>query len=271
MSVSDATTEKLSRRSIAAVASFQKPASTASPMRYTWQLRILLSFIAGALCLSIVHDSAAQSLTGTSALIRTPTATFARDGVAHISSGFIHRDFSPVERGNHNVITTSAALTFLPGVELGFRFNRKLGVVDALGDRMLIARLRLSREGRYRPALAVGLHDFVRSSKSVTTKFHAFYLVGSKSVNLPEAWPLLAIEFHAGYATDVLDAQSYELVGLFGGVSVAPASFTETLIEFDGDYVNLGQRVRVLKYLELLIAVQDFRQVVGGGSIAIPL
>lgn len=212
-----------------------------------------------------------QALTGTTSLVRVPSAEIPADGLIRISSGFLHRDFVPLERNDRDIISYAGSIAFLPFLELGFRFNRKLGAVDALGDRMLIARLQVLKETRSRPALLIGLHDFIRSSESLTTKFHAFYLVGSKGIPFPAHWLLEGVTLHLGYASDILDAQTYELKGIFGGVEIAETNFTETVLEYDGDFVNIGQRFRVWKYLELLVAVQDFKQFTGGGSLQLRL
>src|SRR5690606_34252759 len=109
-----------------------------------------------ALATLTVGPSAAQALTATSALIRVPTAHLGPDGLVTVSGGVLHPKDVPLEGEQHHVGTYAAAVTFLPFLELGFRFNKKFGAVDALGDRMVIARVRLVKEGSLRPAVVVG-------------------------------------------------------------------------------------------------------------------
>ena len=104
----------------------------------------------------------------------------------------MHRKDVPLEGHHHHVSTYSVGVAFLPFLELGFRFNRKMGAVDALGDRMIIVRLQMLTESRYRPALVFGAHDFIRSSETLTTKFHALYAVGSKQLPAAILGPLHA-------------------------------------------------------------------------------
>src|SRR5690606_7419497 len=81
--------------------------------------------------------AAAQSITGGTSLVRSPTARMPEDGLVRLSAGFIpgaHRTYEP---GDHDVATMSVSMGFLPFLEVGFRMSPQIGVRDALGDRMV--------------------------------------------------------------------------------------------------------------------------------------
>ena len=210
----------------------------------------------------------AQSATGTQGLIMTPTARMHPDGTLIVGHGRVDSRYSEYDGGLYDYSVSYASVTFLPFMEAGFRFSRKhSGRPEALGDRMLLARVRVLREAQWWPDVAVGAHDFLRSSDRQTSNFNALYAVASKSVPLPErlrAWGL-GVDVHAGYGTDALSASSYQFVGPFGGVSATAfeggswiSSWT-VMAEYDGAVATVGQRVSLFRTVDVLTALQGFR------------
>lgn len=197
----------------------------------------------------------AQALPGTSGLVTIPTATIAADGeltvgVNHIAAGH-HQYYRDGRFDEHGAVAQFATVGFLPFVEVGLRLTRVDDVPrQALGDRMVSFRVRLLKEGRHHPAVAVGVHDIVG-----TRIFHAQYAVASKTV--PTAAGPVGV--HLGYGGDVLPlrAQGRQFDGLFGGVSLAPGGWITLLAEYDGEHPNAGVRLGLVHGAALLAALQN--------------
>lgn len=200
----------------------------------------------------------AQSLTGTTGLLSIPVAHLPSDGTVSVSAGFVNKKYSDYVGGTLHYVPYGGSVVFLPFLELGFRFSRAISEQpQALGDRSVSARVQLLKEGPRRPALLVGAHDFMHSTQSQTSKrFAALYVVASKSLKVHPALPPLAL--HAGYGTDWIPAHSRQFVGLFGGISIFPAKYLELMLEYDGEIVSVGQRVRLFDHVHLLIGLQNF-------------
>src|SRR5690606_23934450 len=105
------------------------------------------------------------------------------------------------------------------------------------------------------------------SSESLTTKFHALYIVGSKHIPPSVIGPMHALTVHLGYAGRIWEAQSYELSGLLAGLELKATPFLRTMVEYDGRRVNMGQSILLFGHLEFMVALQDLRRLAGGGSV----
>lgn len=225
-----------------------------------------------AALLLVAGTAHAQTLTGTAGLLTIPTAEMYADGTAMAGVGVLHRDADPYQRGQSNVAPYYASITFLPFLELGFRFTTIVDERDALGDRMLMIRARLLSETATRPAVALGLHDFFRSTSSETRRYNALYLVASKNLS---HWLGLPLSAHLGYGSDVMSAKSHQYAGLFGGLDytllpeTAPLQ-AHLLAEYDGDLFALGTRLRY-RWLYALAALHDFHALSGGAGLRVVL
>ncbi|HEX6373199.1 MAG TPA: YjbH domain-containing protein [Longimicrobium sp.] len=224
--------------------------------------------VAIAVSLFAIAPSSSQALPGTSGLVSIPTATIAADGdltagMNRIAPGY--RDYHSGRADENAVIAQFATVGFLPFVEVGLRLTRIADVPrQALGDRMVSVRVRLLKEGAYRPAVAVGVHDIVG-----TRRFHATYAVASKTA----ATVAGAVGLHVGYGHDVLGlrARGRQFDGLFGGVSVAPHRWITLVAEYDGERPSTGVRLGPVHGVALLAALQNFDAVSGGVSYTFAL
>lgn len=119
-------------------------------------------------CAQEVFDSFGYTAYGTPGLIDMPSATMAPDAELSFSSSYF-------EGTSRNTLTFQIA----PWMTGSFRYS---GINDVRGtapgellDRSFDLRLRLAREGQYRPAIAVGVQDFIG-----TGFYTAEYLVATK-------------------------------------------------------------------------------------------
>ena len=228
--------------------------------------------MAAALALLASGPICSQSLTGTEGLLTIPTARMHEDGTLVLGAGYIDRTYSTYQNGRSDYTPLYASVTFLPSVELGFRFSRALGPAgtQALGDRMFLARVRLLEEGASFPAIAVGAHDFLRSSSQRTNFFHALYAVASKRLGTPVGESL---DVHVGWGTDLIDAPGYQFVGPFGGAALSLLEDEASAIrdlsllaEYDGRTVAAGVRVRILGGIVLSGGVQGLDAPIFGAA-----
>lgn len=214
-----------------------------------------------------------QSVTGTQGLLTVPTARMHPDGTLVVGVGYVDKAFSTYQSGEFDYAPLYASVTALPSVEIGFRFSRALhSGPEALGDRMFIIRVRLLEECGSLPAVAVGAHDFLRSSENETNFFHALYAVASKRLEPPGAIGRVTpgIDLHFGWGTDIVNAPGYQFVGPFGGASVTflqgdgVVRQLDLLAEYDGRTVSVGPRVNVGGLLVLTAGVQGLEAPVLG-------
>lgn len=227
---------------------------------------VLLTSVIALLALSLrVRASFAQEVTAHSSLILAPTAEMPGDGVVRLSGGFINGEHSTL-RGTNDVTPYGASIGFLPFLELGFRFNRRLDSErQALGDRLLLVRVQALSETEMRPAVAIGAHDFLRSTGEETRKFNALYIVATK--HFDPALPTGRIGLTLGYGSDIIDARAHQYKGVFGGVSAQPHEILEVMIEHDAATMNVGLRARLFSYVRLMVGLQALDTFVGGAAV----
>ena len=96
-----------------------------------------------------------RNMFGMTGLIELPTAEFQPDGEISLTVGYFG-DF----------LRNTLAVTILPGVEVSFRYSVIDNFFDRadggrLFDRSFDIKIRLIKEGRYWPAVAIGLQDFL--------------------------------------------------------------------------------------------------------------
>jgi len=236
--------------------------------------------LAAVLMMALAAPSAmSQSIGGATGLVFVPTARIQPDGTLAIGTGYIPDDYSTYLNGAA-FVPTYASVAFLPAVEIGFRFSRAVntGIPQALGDRMFFARVQVLQERGALPALAVGAHDFLRSSSNQTNQFAALYGVASKQVDLSSLGFIQNADLHLGLGTDWIGGEDNQFVGPFGGVALAfvdtdtgTLQRVETLVEYDGRTVNVGQRIGLGSVLDVTAGLQGLNAVTFGVVVRHPL
>lgn len=202
------------------------------------------------------------------------------DGTLTLGAGFVPAAYSDYQDPGLAYTPAYAALTLLPSIEVGFRFSRAVdsGTAEALGDRMVLVRARILPEGAYLPAIAVGAHDFLRSSSAATNFFNALYVVASKRVALGPRPALSAIDLHLGYGSDLLGGSGYQFVGPFGGAELTVLDTPGLVVgsvsllgEYDGRTVTIASRLDTPHGLAFVAGLQGLQAPVFGASFAISL
>lgn len=229
-----------------------------------------ITAVVGFAALSLCGRAAsAQAVSGHTSLILIPTAEMPGDGVVRLGGGFVNGRHSTLE-GRNDFTPYGVSIGFLPFLELGFRFNRQLGVErEALGDRLLLVRIQAVSERGRRPAVTFGAHDFLKSTGEETRKFNALYVVATK--HFESSLPTGRIGVHLGYGTDLIDAKAHQFAGPFAGVSARPSEWIEVMVEHDTETLNAGVRGHIMDHVRVMIGLQNLDTFIGGVTLQIRL
>jgi len=226
-----------------------------------------LFFLSLTLVLFYGHTNG-QSLTGLQGLLVTPSAEMHPNGTFVLgTSYFDHHNF---EYGfyEYNGLAGYASLTFLPFVELSFRYTAQLRTISRenknFPDRMPSLRVRALKESRWLPAVAFGLHDISSVDGGGAKHFEASYLVLTKNFAVNH----LNIKANSGYGFGVLSAKHHELLGYFGGFSVSHGGFNnlQAIFEFDSRDINAGLKLLLWEHLQLLAVAREMKYLEGSIS-----
>lgn len=184
-----------------------------------------------------------QSIVGTNGQFFIPTAEMHPDrtlvlGAGYIPTGYFQRYNRKVNPGMPTFVTVS----LLPFVEVMFRYTHELNMrvnpqTRYYPDRMFAGRIRLLKESKYIPSLAVGANDFTKALglSTAPTNYSATYIVGTKSF----VFNALTLSTTLGYGVDVLDLNRYDFLGAFGGVELSHKRFASSTVALEYDTRNL--------------------------------
>ncbi|MBD3183658.1 hypothetical protein GF312_15310 [Candidatus Poribacteria bacterium] len=209
--------------------------------------------------ISPIFQVYALSLTGSNGLLYIPTAQMQNDRHVKIGMTWLNKESFAYGEGKYNGLASFATIGYLPFMEISLRLTRKLDFpeIQALGDRMIIIRIRPIKEGRVYPAVVFGAHDFIWSvPESPTNEFNALYAVASKTLVLESVINKMGL--HLGYGSDLIKAKHREFVGLFGGVDLYFTPNIALMMEHDSSRFNWGAKLSLFNKLEVVAALLDF-------------
>jgi hypothetical protein len=183
-----------------------------------------------------------QSIAGTNGQFFIHTAEMYPDRTLVLGAGFIPTGY--FQRYNRKVnpgMPTFVTVSLLPFVEVMFRYTHELKMrvnpqTKYYPDRMFAGRIRLLKESKYIPALAVGANDFTKALglSTATTNYSATYIVGTKSF----LFDSYTLSITLGYGMDVLDLNRYDFLGAFGGVELSHKRFASSTVALEYDTRN---------------------------------
>ncbi|MEW6557775.1 MAG: YjbH domain-containing protein [Elusimicrobiota bacterium] len=222
----------------------------------------------------VYNSTPAQTLEGTTGLFFIPTAEMQKDGTVLIGTNFVSKELVSFSGYERDALTPYLTFTFLPFVEFNIKITRLINTnvsTQGIGDRTFSGRIRIIEEKEIIPAIVVGLHDALTVFGG-TEAIHnnALYLVGTKNFNIPSNI-LNNFSIHAGYGLDILQAHTYNFVGLFGGLSINFFNSLELMMEYDGERPNGGFRIKVLNHIKLLAGLMDKKYFSGGAAVSFRL
>ena len=210
----------------------------------------------------------AQALTGTTGYYNIPSADLYPDKTIYFGSTYLDNKYLDYTKGKYEVLPIFINVTYLPFAEFQLRFSRPLNLPSyksTNGDRMASGRIRLLKEGKYRPAVLLGLQNFFSTiSTGEASHFNSTYLVITKNLHLPQICHNIGLT--AGYGSDYFASADYQFIGLFYGIKINPLYFRqlELFFEYDADKFNTGARLTVLKHLVLIGGLEGLDEFSGG-------
>lgn len=218
----------------------------------------------------------AQALSGVTGLFHTPTAEMMPDKSVRFSHHVIPGAYSNYITPAHGRIaytSNAVVVTFLPRVELMFRYSYELGFPRGpderlFMDRMVAARVLVLRESRYLPALAAGIHDPGRGGFAANNYFSAAYFAASKTFSTEP----FTVSLHTGYAFGTDSQPAIDLDGIFGGLSLQHRSIPalQWIVEYDSFQWNTALKLHLFGRVELLGGLYNFDRAAYGVSYRHP-
>lgn len=199
---------------------------------------------------------------GNTGLMNIPTADMQEQGTFLLGGNYLPDGMTPF---NYNTGNYFANITFLSFVELSYRctllktqrYDGKRGYFQQ--DRSMTARVRPLKEGKYWPALVIGMND---PFKNTGTNYYAsVYGVATKGFSIAPG-DRLAVTL--GYFFPMNDHCVQD--GVFGGISYSPAFYRDLQVtaEYDTQGVNVGAAVRLWRHLSLHVFTREFKTLAGG-------
>lgn len=212
-------------------------------------------------CFGTGHQVARGQIVGTTSLLTIPVAEMPEEGTITASFGYVGNTYTEYFDGRFDYSTATVAVVFLPMLELGFRYTFPYDQAESsFGDRMIAARVKLLGERRVLPSVVVGVHDFASSVEA--TYFTSLYAVASKRIATQ-----FPIALHLGYGSDVIDSNSYQFIGVFGGIGLGLPFGVELLAEYDGERFNGGVRWTLIDRFQLMAGLEGLDSFLGGASV----
>jgi len=217
-----------------------------------------------------VESSVAQSVTGTTGLFSIPTARVMPDKTVSAGFYFFPGALSNYSRdGLYDNGNFHATLTFLPRLEVMFRYTGMLGETKSARkirfmDRMIAARIQLTDESRFLPAVLLGFQDFGGTfGASANNYFGANYVVITKEIPLPS----FLTDFSTGYAYDLKKDPSIALHGLFAGAEFrhTQISYVSLILEYDSERINAATKID-FGFLQCMSGLMGMKYFSGGCS-----
>ncbi len=211
-----------------------------------------------------------QSLSGLSGLLNIPTAEITSDGRINIGANYLERNHLKYAGGKKDVIAPFVTIGFLPFLEVSIRITRQLNYSGEshVMDRMFSCKIKFINEDNFLPVVALGLHN-PYSTDPRAKHFTATYFVLSKNIEINS----FINKFHVtlGYGSEIIEAEDYQYVGLFGGVSLTIFKSIEIMGEYDAERFNAGFRFTLFNHIKLLGGVMDFKHFSGGAAVSFVL
>ena len=219
----------------------------------------------------------AQEYNGMKGLLQVPSAETDSAGTFRGNAMFLHREFLPEQMPDKNTMSYVIGITPFRWIDLSYGaallwMHRNANRSEKYGyyneDRRVNVKLTPLYEGRWWPAIAVGMDDIgrfkrIKDGNNKNNYFQNIYLAGSKHFDI-RGWQLGAHLSYRYYASDV----NRDRRGVAGGVTLRPAFFRPLrfIAEWDGVGVNAGADVLLWRHLFVQASVVHGQGFAGGMS-----
>jgi len=219
----------------------------------------------------IIH---AQQYSGMSGLIHVPSAEMDSAGDARIGAHYLDKHMLPnhpsfmIDGKKYNTFDTYISLTPFWWLEVGLTLTFEKGNPTKDGkltdtdkflqkDRYFAVKLNPLREGKYHPALAIGIQDcFSSTNKTHTGIFTNYYLALTKHLDIREQELSFNIVYRH-YSNDY----NRRWNGVIGGITYRPsfAKNWHAIVEWTGCDINMGIDCLLWRHLLLQASLQEGR------------
>jgi len=219
--------------------------------------------------------ASAQQYSGMSGLIHTPSADMDNEGDVRIGGHLMNKEFKtkvlPPYTENYS-FDAYLSITPFKWVEVGFAMTFMKEYYSANGtepakkipmkDRHCSIKLRPLGEGKYYPAIAIGMQDCgTNGNKDVQGYFSNYYIAMTKHINIKKQKLGLTLAYRH-YIKDY----NHKWNGVVGGITYVP-SFARNwrgIVEWTGCDVNFGIDCLLWKHLMLQASLQNGQYPSGG-------
>ena len=217
-----------------------------------------------------IYQAKAQSLTGVTGLLNSPSANMQQDGMFYTGANYLNRNYvNSYGEGKYHCLIYYFDLTILPFLELNFRNTRQIDNPNYghTVDRMLSAKLRVLKERKYWPSIVLGVNDIFTQASKGNQYFGALYAVATKNIPVKKS----EFGFTLGYAYSYSYFRNNQFTGVFGGVTFSPSFLRQLTImaEYDSRNFNIGGSVLFFKHLYVFALLQGMESVSGGAAFKI--
>lgn len=215
-----------------------------------------------------------QQYTGMTGLIHVPSAEMNAAGMAMAGVHFMHKEMVPdglkIDGEKYNTSSHYLSLTPFSWIELGYTCTlvkvRKDGEPDGkIGfyskDRYVSAKLNPLREGKWWPAVAVGINDPAHERRKGNNYFANYYVAASKHLLCKGG----TFGVHLAYRNYKREYNE-KWDGVVGGVTFRPVFVPQVRViaEYDGNTVNAGIDCLLWKRLFIQGSLQNGKYFSGG-------
>ncbi len=254
--------------------------------------RLLLLLLLPLLCFAALR---AQLYAGTSGMIHTPTADMYREGDVRLGAYYMDSHMLPSTGGNdaftsngkrYNSGAFALSITPFKWVEISYIFVLMKGTKnwfddgfdviygrpDAkesyyMKDRHFYFKFNPLREGKWWPAVAIGLQDFNGQKPNATAGSWFFlnaYLALTKHFQMGHT----CLEANFAYRSNLGQPHGYfhQWTGPVGGIALSDNRIKglRAMAEWTGNEVNIGAEYLLMRHFLLQFALIDCRYPAGG-------
>ncbi len=208
--------------------------------------------------------------------MHVPSAETEAEGSFRANLMFLHREFMPPQMPEKSTFNYGFGLTAWRWIEMSYCSTllwmypgdgrQKKGYYNE--DRRVNVKVMPLYEGRWWPAIAVGMDDIgrfkrIKTGRNGNNYFQNIYIVGSKHFDI-SGWELGAHMAYRYYPSNKNSGRS----GPVGGLSLRPAFYRplRLVTEWDGSGVNVATDVLLWRHLFLQAALVHGTGFTGGIS-----
>lgn len=240
-------------------------------------MKYLCFFIAIIAFMICPNKTNAQQYTGISGLIHVPSAEMHHEGDAFGGIHYINKSMMPdtgflYQGKKYNTFDYYLALAPFSWLELSYVCTERIRSKDSQGnikwskDRYASIKILPLKEGKYRPAIAIGCNDlwtsaFYSDRPDVQLYFLNWYIATTKHFTFSGNELGITLSYRYYYRS-----YNSKWNGVVGGITFRPALFPQSrlIAEYTGNELLVGMDVLLWQHLRIQASLKDFKYVNAG-------